>query len=211
MFFLNYEFRGAERRGIMMVMNTFLSWVDIRKQEQSFGLRLQNALNQFGILDKCKDLSICHACVRIKNPDNVTELKENVSEVGKIISSAIVNGREILIIQLDIPLTISDWHVRGIELPYPKQIHAYENGLEHVEFVLSGTENTMDAIREKLFEIMENVSIEELKQKYSYSEDEPEVEGNQKSNPTIALKVNGIGIKFHALSIQDVVNLDTLS
>jgi predicted metalloenzyme YecM len=75
-------------------MNTFLSWEDVRKQEESFGVRLQNALNQLGIVDTCKELSICHACVRIKSPDNVTELKENVSHVGKIISSAIVNGRD---------------------------------------------------------------------------------------------------------------------
>lgn len=186
-------------------MNTFLSWEDIRKQEGSFEVRLQNALNQLGILDKCKELSICHACVRIKSPDDVTELKENVSDVGKIISSAIVNGREILIIQLDVPLIVGNWSVNGIELPYPKQNHSYGDGLEHVEFVLLDTENTMDAIREKVFEIIKNYSIEELKQKYSYSEDEPQAEGDQKPNPTISLKVDDVGIKFHSLSIQDVV------
>jgi uncharacterized protein len=186
-------------------MNTFLSWEDVRKQEESFGVRLQNSLNQLGIVDTCKELSICHACVRIKNPDNVTELKENVSHVGKIISSAIVNGREILIIQLDVPLIIANWSVNGIELPYPKQSHSYEDGLEHIEFVFPDTENTMDAIREKVFEMLKNVSFEELKQKYSYSEDEPHAEGDQKLNPTISLKVDGVGVKFHALSIQDVV------
>jgi predicted metalloenzyme YecM len=192
-------------------MNTFLSWEDIRKQEESFGIRLQNALNQLGILDKCKELSICHACLRIKNPDNTTELKEDVSQVGKIISSAIVNGREILIIQLDVPLTVGNWSVSGIELPYPKQNHLYEDGLEHVEFVLSGTENTMDDVREKVLEIIKNTSLEELKQKYSYSEDEPQAEGDQKPNPTISLKVDGVGIKFHALSIQDVVGFEKLN
>jgi predicted metalloenzyme YecM len=67
--------------------------------------------------------------------------------------------------------------VNGIELPYPKQSHSYEDGLEHIEFVFPDTENTMDAIREKVFEILKNVSFEELKQKYSYSEDEPHAEG----------------------------------
>ncbi len=186
-------------------MNTFLSWEDIRGQEESFGFRLQNALNQLGIVDMCKELSICHACVRIKNPDNVTALKESVSQVGVIISSAVVNGREILIIQLDNPLSVSGWYVSGIELPYPKKNHSYEDGLEHVEFVLPDTENTMDAVREKVTTIIKNISLEELKQNYSYSEDEPQAEGDQKPNPTISIKVDGVGIKFHALSIQDVV------
>lgn len=186
-------------------MNTFLAWKDIREQEELFSSRLTGALSHLGILEQCKGFSICHACVRIKNPDNVTEVKENVSHVGKIISSAIVNGREILIIQLDVPLIVGNWSVNGIELPYPKQNHSYEDGLEHVEFVLPDIENTMGAVREKVVEIIKNVSFEELKQKYSYSEDEPEAEGDQKPNPTISLKVDGIGIKFHALSIQDVV------
>jgi predicted metalloenzyme YecM len=191
-------------------MNTFLSWDDIRKQEESFGVRLQNSLVQLGILEVCKELSICHVCVRIKNSDNVTELKEKVSQVGKIISSAIVNGREIFIIQLDSPLSIGSWSVSGIELPYPKQSHSYEDGLEHVEFVFSNTENTMGAIREKVLETIKNISIEELKQKYSYSEDEPQAEGDQKPNPTISIKVNGVGVKFHALSIQNVVGFSEL-
>jgi predicted metalloenzyme YecM len=63
----------------------------------------------------------------------------------------------------------------------------------------------MDAIREKVFKIIKNSSIEEFKEKYCYSEDEPQAEGDQKPNPTISLKVDGVGIKFHALSIQDVV------
>lgn len=192
-------------------MNTFLSWGDIRKEEESFGVRLQNSLIQLGILDVCKELSICHVCVRLKNPNNVTELKEKVSQVGKIISSATVNGREILIIQLDTPLVIGGWSVSGIELPYPKQSHSYEDGLEHVEFVFPATENTMNAVREKVFEAINNVSIEELKQKYSYSEDEPQSEGDQKPNPTISIKVNGVGIKFHALSIQEVVGFSELN
>lgn len=186
-------------------MNTFLSWGDVRKQEEVFGVRLQNALTKLGIFEQCKGLSICHTCVRIKSSDNVTELKENVSQIGKIISSAIVNGREILIIQLDNPLTVGNWAVNGIELPYPKQNHSYEDGLEHVEFVFPDVENTMNAVREKVLETIKNVSIEELKQKCSYSEDEPQAEGDQKPNPTISLKVDGVGIKFHALSIQDVV------
>lgn len=102
-------------------MNTFLSWVDVRNQQESFGGRLQNALIKLNILEHCKSLSICHACIRIKSHDNVTELKDNVSQVGNIISSAIVNGREILIIQLNDPLTVSDWAIYGIELPYPKK------------------------------------------------------------------------------------------
>lgn len=86
--------------------------------------------------------------------------------------------------------------------------HSYEDGIEHVEFVLVQTENTMDSVREKVLEMLKGISLEELKQKYSYSEDEPHAVGDQKQNPTVSIKVDGIGIKFHALSIQDVVGFN---
>ena len=186
-------------------MDTFLQWKDVRDQEVTFGFKLRSALSTLGIFEICKNLTICHACVRIKTPDNVAELKGNVSGVGKIISSAIINDREILIIQLDTPLNIDNWSVHGIELPYPKPNHSYEDGLEHVEFVLTETNNEMDSVRKKVLEMMKSITIEELKKRYSYSEDEPQAEGDEKPNPTISLKVEGVGIKFHALSIQDVV------
>lgn len=99
----------------------------------------------------------------------------------------------------------------GVELPYPKQNHSYEDGLEHVEFVLSGTENSMHSVRDKVLKMIKNISLEELTQNYSYSEDEPKAEGDQKPNPTVSIKVDGIGIKFHTLSIQDVVGFSQQS
>lgn len=186
-------------------MNSYLSWGDIFGQQESFGIRLENTLSMLGILEDCKKLSICHACVRIKSSENVTQLTTDVTQVGKIISKAIVNGREILIIQLNTPLTFHEWSVYGIELPYPKQNHTYEDGLEHVEFVFQGVENTLEAVRDSFFELVKDITKEELKNNYFYSEDEPQAEGDQKPNPTISVKVNGVGIKFHALSIQDVV------
>ena len=91
-----------------------------------------------------------------------------------------------------------------MELPYPKQNHDYADGWEHIEFVLNDAENTMDGVRRALQEKFK-LDFDLLKSKYNYSEDEPHAEGDQLPNPTIGLKVNGVGIKFHAKPIQEVV------
>ena len=185
--------------------NIFLTWTDIQNQANNFGFRLDQALEEIGIKSVCKGLAICHVCVRIKNSENVTQLKNTLTDVGEVISSVPVNGREISIIQLFSPLNISSWEIKNIELPYPKPNHSYNDGLEHVEFVFDGIQNTMDGVRERLLEIINPINISKLKESYSYSEDEPQAESDQKPNPTILIKVNGIGIKFHALPIQEVV------
>jgi len=66
----------------------------------------------------------------------------------------------------------------------------------------------MDNVRERVLEIVSPININELKQNYFYSEDEPQAESDQKPNPTISIKVDGVGIKFHAISIQEVVDFN---
>ena len=63
----------------------------------------------------------------------------------------------------------------------------------------------MNGIRKAFLEKFTNLNIQILKEKYSYSEDEPHADGDQLANPTISIKIKNIGIKFHANPIQTVV------
>ncbi len=186
-------------------MDTNINWTSLQATTPSFTDKLNSALEELGIRDICKDLPIDHICVRLKDTAAVASLKTELEAVGRIISAVQVNGREISIIQLTEPLGLGDWRTCGIELPYPKPNHNHEDGWEHVEFVLNVGENTIAGVRQAFTETFPRLDIEKLKVEYSYSEDEPHAEGDQLPNPTVGLKVNGVGIKFHALPIQKVV------
>lgn len=186
-------------------MSTQITWDNLLTQTAQFSQKINAALDQLSIQDTCKNLEIDHICVRLKENADVDNLKHQLEAVGQIISAVNVNGREIMIVQLDQALSLGDWSTYGIELPYPKANHSYQDGWEHVEFVLSAAENTIHGVREAFIEKFPHLDLEQLKELYSYSEDEPHADGDQLPNPTIALKVHGVGLKFHANPIQKVV------
>lgn len=183
-------------------------WNSLQSKIATFSEKLQSALAELGIYDACSQLSIDHICVRLDSEDKVRQLRHELKQIGEIISSVQVNGREISITQLREPLLIGDWNVYAVELPNPKPKHSYADGWEHVEFVLTETENTMDGVRAAFFRQFPNLKQEILQNDYNYTEDVPHAKGDQLANPTIGLKVAGVGIKFHANSIQKVVGYE---
>lgn len=185
-----------------------MNWELLQAQVGVFSAKLDAALEELGILEQCKGLEIDHICVRLKNGADVDDLKIQLSEAGQVISSVNVNGREISMIQLNEALNLGSWQTYGVELPYPKQNHNYTDGWEHVEFVLNGADNTMEGVRQTFINTFNNLDREQLESDYSYSEDEPHADGDQIPNPTVGLKVNGVGLKFHANPIQVVVGFE---
>ena len=182
-----------------------MNWKTLNTQTEDFALRLNRALDELEIREICQDLEMDHICVRLQNNSDVDSLKIELSQAGEIISSVQVNGREISIIQLAEPLQLESWKAYGIELPYPKPNHSYIDGWEHVEFVLHEAENTMNGVRHAFFEKFTHLDRDKLMSNYEYSEDEPTTEEDQMPNPTVGLKVYGVGLKFHAHPIQKIV------
>jgi predicted metalloenzyme YecM len=185
-----------------------MTWAALRSQLDCFSEKLNAVLEEFCILDGCRDLKIDHICVRLKLSSDVDKLKSEIVETGQVISSVNVNGREITLIQLQAPLFIGEWKTFGVELPYPKSGHAYEDGWEHVEFVLDGAKNTMNGVRRAFSQRFPNLTVDKLRSNYEYSEDVPHTDGDQMQNPTLGFKVNGIGLKFHAKPIQVIVGYE---
>ncbi len=180
-------------------------WHDHVEALASFETKLLRALNDLGIVDICQGLAIDHACIRFSTNSQVDSLRQELKDLGQELSSAQVNGREIVIIQLHEALKIAHWQVRGLELPYPKKKHNFADGWEHVEFVLPYVENAIEALREEIMDMLPALDMMMLEQVFDYKESIPKAEGEQLANPTIALKARGIGIKFHVNPIQDIV------
>jgi len=181
------------------------SWNDYLQSLETFEVRLLKILDDIEIYESCKSLAIDHVCIRLSTVNQVDILRQELQTIGEEISVAEVNGRDIVIVLLHQALQVANWQVDTLELPYPKKNHAFIDGWEHVEFVLPNAENTIEGMRQTFFENFPSLDLDTLKSKYYYKEDAPYVEGEQLSNPTIGIKVDGVGIKFHANSIQDVV------
>lgn len=177
------------------------TWESLQNNIPEFAKNLLASLDELGIREKCEKLELDHFCVRLSNITEIDQLKLELANIAKNISTVDVNGRPISIFQLDTPLQVGLWSVKGLEVPNPKQNNTYADGWEHVEFVLPASKNTMSEIRNSFEQLLPNLNND----KYRYSENEPQTDDNEIPNPTISIRVNNIGIKFHANSIQKVV------
>lgn len=147
-------------------------------------------------------LELDHACLRYKSAEAVDILRKQLSEVstgGKHLSCAVVNGREILIFELLEPLLYQDRKINYIELPYPKESHAYDHdGWEHVEFVLPSDALTKEDFEKDVLRVFPHL--------HEYNLEMPAVEHEQRPNPSVTVKLaENRRIKFHPLSIRDVI------
>lgn len=185
-----------------------ITWETLNTQLELFSAKLTDALVQLNILDACQKLPMDHICVRLKHNEDVDTIKIDLKKIGEVISEVAVNGREIAIIQMNEALHVGSWDTYGVELPFPKTNHTYEDGWQHVEFVLPDANNTMGGVRTAFLRTFPHLTIEELESHYAYSEDEPHADGDQLPNPTIGIKVGCLGLKFHANSIQTVVGFE---
>lgn len=177
------------------------------KELQDFEDRVFQYFTELGIFEKVRFLSADHLGLRLKDVSDIQALKNDLEKNGSMISSAVVNGREILIYKMILPIKIKNWSIPCIELPYPKLGHSYPDGWEHIEMVIPSSAMTLDELRHDFQVFFPDINIESLKQKGQYSEDEPKSESDQLPNPTIALRKNKITtIKFHARTIEEIVS-----
>ena len=182
----------------------------LKGQLESFSNRVVDALSELRIYDAIHGLELDHVGMRVADVELIETLKAELAEAGECISAVNVNGREIDIFQMHEKFYIGNWAVRGVELPYPKEDHRYEDGWEHVEFVLEEAEDengemTMGSVKTAFFAKFPNLTEGVLRRDYEYKESEPEAERDQMPNPTISIRVGGVVLKFHGNSIQDVV------
>lgn len=178
----------------------------LQSQLPDFASRLEAALHKLQLVDQCLSLVMDHICVRLPTDAAVLALKSELETIGQTISTANVNGRDIYIVQLAEPLQVGRWATSAIELPHPKLSSPYIDGWEHVEFVLPDTPNTMFGLRQSFDRLFPHLRELGHRGQFQRKDSEPTADGSdQLPNPTIAISVGDVTIKFHAVSIQEVV------
>ncbi len=130
-----------------------------------------------------------HLCYRAESDEVYNYCKNKFSELGKVLISSIVGGREITTYKLEVPLHFCGVDVDVIELAAPKLNNKYATGFEHLEIV----------INDKFDSFMEEHK--------TYDFDTSAMD--KALNPEIRLSLeSGISIKFHHQTLESVIDYE---
>jgi predicted metalloenzyme YecM len=133
-------------------------------------------------------IQIDHMCYRTISLENYHSKKIELASVAKLLGETMVNDRPISTFRLNTPVRHATWRIDAIELPAPKKGNEYQEGLEHVEFVLYDDIPTfLGKYEGKPFEM--NAADRGI-------------------NPEIGLRLDGLSIKFHLLNLPTVIYLE---
>ncbi|WP_028116779.1 VOC family protein [Ferrimonas senticii] len=151
-----------------------------------------------------------HIALRLTNLADAEAIKSELLGHGKLLSEKQINGRPILLIQLDTPIQVGPWAIDLIELPFPDG-KKRRDGWEHVELVLpcgaTDKAQMLDAVRQlpaiiAKWPVLSDGSIGiEMKSSCPKGDDEPV------TNPTVAFRYDGVTVKIHPWDIRQVLGL----
>ncbi|AQS35669.1 hypothetical protein Sps_00465 [Shewanella psychrophila] len=151
-------------------------------------------------------LTCDHVALRVNSNDAAEALSVYFKRQGQIISNNMINGRPILIFELNTPLIMGLMKIDCIELPYPGNKQYLVEGWEHIELVLACEATTCDELKQQLLNMAPQLAPvlsgqSEIKVKIS----SPQGEHERLANPTIAFKKDDICIKVHPHGIRAVI------
>ena len=152
---------------------------------------------------------IDHIALRV-NDDELARLAHHAWQAyGQEISAAQINGRPIVVFEFYRPLIVEGWSIECLELPYPVSGKRYpQQSWEHIEVVMAGEGNTAQEYLEsllmqhpKMAQVWPTLTQLGIQVKLS----SPKGDGERLSNPTVALKWQGVTLKIHPHSLKHVI------
>lgn len=123
-----------------------------------------------------------------------------LNNAAKLLSENIINGRPICLFKLHEPVCVEHWRFSVIELPWPGEKRYPHEGWEHIEIVLPGEPETLNARALALLSD-EGLSQPGIVVKTS----SPQGEHERLPNPTLAVTDGRVTVKFHPWSIEAIV------
>ncbi|MFD2180089.1 VOC family protein [Veronia pacifica] len=187
-------------------MNPTLSIEELKLDLPRFHQRIKTLISKLGL-----DLSSYqadHIALRVNEQCLASELHQNWSLHGKVISDKEINGRPIVVIKETQSFSFGEWLVDCVELPYPAAKRYPHQGWEHVEFVVPSDATDADTYLSELLTMFpaladrwDTLASRGVKVKLS----SPAGEGERIPNPTVAFKAGDVCIKLHPVSLEDVI------
>lgn len=205
--------------------STSISYEQLTQSWPAFEAQILALLETLGLADKA--LVCDHVALRVNSIASADALRDAFSCVGKIISDNIINGRTILIIELDTPLTLGQFSIACVELPYPSDKVYPQEGWEHIELVIDSKAKDCNTLSQDLLALCPKLSallpseqaaepipssslglnsqgiasLAGIKIKMS----SPKGDKERLANPTIAFKRDDVCIKVHPHGIKAVI------
>ena len=205
--------------------STSISYEQLTQSWPAFEAQILALLETLGLADKA--LVCDHVALRVNSIASADALRDTFSRVGKIISDNIINGRTILIIELDTPLTLGQFSIACVELPYPSDKVYPQEGWEHIELVIDSKAKDCDTLSQDLLALCPKLSAllpsEQAAEPFPSSSlglnsqgiaslagikikmSSPKGDKERLANPTIAFKRDDVCIKVHPHGIKAVI------
>lgn len=185
-------------------MQSLINLELLMQELPNFEQRIKPLLNMLK-LDK-HGLQCDHLALRVNDENNALDLLKAFQTIGDVISNKNINGRPIVIIKLHQAFDFLNQKVRCIELPFPGDKHYSEQGWEHIELVLPCNALTIADLKQALLAVAPDLLfVLDGESKISVKMSEPKGNAEKLANPTIAFKHNGICVKVHPYTIEQIV------
>jgi uncharacterized protein len=147
-----------------------------------------------------------HIALRVNDRTMAEKLHQAWLAYGCEWSNNIINGRPIIIIGFTQPLSVGDWNIEALELPYPSDKVYEHQGWEHIEFVIPSNARTTAEFKEVLLQQLPSLDWNGLNQKgIQVKASSPAGENERLPNPTFAFKRDGVCIKLHGHALKTIL------
>lgn len=164
-----------------------MTFEELNGQAQKFLEKLYSQLSENKIQIK-EHWMIDHLCYRVDSQTYYKEQKVHFSQLGELLIESEVNGRLIATYKLHRPIEFSGRKIFLIELPAPKKGKITQNGFEHIEVVV-------------------DIPFDEIMANHPHCKFDQS--GLSKSfNQELEIPLHGCAIKFHHLSLEDVIKIE---
>lgn len=141
-----------------------------------------------------------HISLRCHQNATAQRWRKGFEQCGELLSENIINGRPICLFRLHEPVCVAHWRFHIVELPWPGEKRYPHEGWEHIEIVLPGAPETLNARALAL------LSDEGLAQPgIAVKTSSPKGENERLPNPTLAVTDKIVTIKFHPFTIEEIV------
>ncbi|MNJ92627.1 hypothetical protein D3C87_103010 [compost metagenome] len=132
--------------------------------------------------------SIDHLCFRAQSTESYHQFKKHFSQFASLLIESEVNGRLIATYKLHEAIMFHGYCIDLVELPAPKAGKVTPEGFEHVEVIC-------------------DLPLAELQETYQHLK--LDAGGLKKAfNQELEIEMSGCALKFHALSLESVINLE---
>ena len=141
-----------------------------------------------------------HISLRCHQNATAERWRRGLEQCGDLLSENIINGRPICLFKLREPVCVAHWQFSVVELPWPGEKRYPHEGWEHIEIVLPGEPETLNARALAL------LSDDGLSQPGIFVKtSSPKGEKERLPNPTLAVTDGKVTIKFHPWTIEAIV------